>query len=173
MINLPVVEGRSCDECTKCCEGYLKSEDIRGHEVTLGKPCFFVEIGKGCTDYDNRPDHPCKKFQCEWLIDKNIPENFKPSNSNVIFTKIFENGIEYTNVIEAGGKLDSEILTWIIDDAITNDKNYSWNILGNMYWFGDDEFDEMMNFKFPQTPAVDLNQLPKFETNFDLTFEDE
>ena len=26
MINLPIVEGRSCNGCTKCCEGYLSAE---------------------------------------------------------------------------------------------------------------------------------------------------
>ena len=54
MINLPVVEGRSCDGCTKCCEGYLAGE-IQGKQMGFGKPCFLVEIGKGCNDYENRP----------------------------------------------------------------------------------------------------------------------
>ena len=144
MINLPVVEGRSCDGCTKCCEGYLEA-NIHGHEVTLGKPCFFVEIGKGCTDYENRPDVPCKSFQCEWLINSDIPDQFKPSNSHVIFTNEEKDGIEYLKLTEAGTKLDSEVLTWSLEYIIDNDKNLAWNIYGNSYWLGDDDFDNMMN----------------------------
>ena len=88
MINLPVVEGRSCDGCTKCCEGYLTGE-IQGKQMGLGQPCFLVQIGKGCNDYENRPEFPCKAFQCEWLINESIPENLKPSFSNLIISTKF------------------------------------------------------------------------------------
>ena len=172
MINLPVVQGRSCGECTKCCEGYLDG-NIRGQEMTLGKPCFLVEIGKGCTDYENRPESPCKTFQCDWLTNKDVPEVLKPDNSRVILTTVVENNIEYMKIIEAGGKLDSEILTWALEYSLHNSKNISWSILGNLFWFGDDEFDEMMNLKHPIHPIMPMSpEKEKFIPSFAMDYED-
>ena len=140
MINLPVVEGRSCDGCTKCCEGYLAGE-IQGKQMGFGKPCFLVEIGKGCNDYENRPEIPCKAFQCEWLINESIPEDLKPSTSNLIISRRFLNEkISYIEFVEAGSKLDSEVLSWAIENSLANDVNIVWTIAGNIYWLGDDEF---------------------------------
>ena len=183
MINLPVVEGRSCDGCTKCCEGYLEA-NIHGHEVTLGKPCFFVEIGKGCTDYENRPDVPCKSFQCEWLTNPRIPEQLKPSNSHVIMTTKKVDNIEYFNLIEAGSKLDSEILTWALEHAILSDLNLAWEIYGNTYWLGDDDFDKIMDKQATEKKQMyakniqeEINFIPKpyfdgLNPKFDFTNED-
>lgn len=160
MTNLPVVEGRSCEGCTKCCEGYLDG-NINGQELTLGKPCFLVEIGKGCTDYENRPESPCKTFQCEWLINKEIPDFFKPSNAHVIMTTQESSGIKYLNLVEAGTKLDSEVLSWSLGYAIENDKNLAWSIYGNSYWLGDDDFDETMQKENNIKQPITDNYLPK------------
>jgi hypothetical protein len=148
MTNLPVVEGRSCGECTKCCEGYLEG-NIRGQEMTLGKPCFLVEIGKGCTDYENRPEHPCKTFQCEWLINSDIPIEFKPSFSKVIISEKNINNIKYLELIEAGEKLDSKILSWTINYSFEKDKNILWNVDDEMYNIGDDDFENLINNLYP------------------------
>lgn len=76
---------RSCDGCTKCCEGYL-SATILGHRMDFGKPCFFK--GNGCCSiYKTRPVNPCVNFKCEWLQDTSIPRKFKPDVSNIILVK--------------------------------------------------------------------------------------
>ena len=49
MINLPIVEGRSCNGCTKCCEGYLSAE-INEKKVDKNNPCYLVNIEKGCNE---------------------------------------------------------------------------------------------------------------------------
>ena len=183
MINLPVVEGRSCDGCTKCCEGYLTGE-IQGKQMGLGQPCFLVQIGKGCNDYENRPELPCKAFQCEWLVNESIPEDLKPSISNLIISKRFLNEkISYIEFVEAGSKLDSEILSWAIENSLSNDINIVWTINGNFYWLGDDEFcDIFENMIETQSKNIEIqstsNELasfypPKYDpmqsTKIDLT----
>jgi len=139
---LPIVEGRSCEGCTKCCEGHLRA-DIKGNfmgQSDDGKlqPCIFVQIGKGCGDYEDRPINPCHIFKCDWLTNPDMPESFKPSNSNAIFTTREVNGIQYTKLIEAGHKLDSEVLSWAIENALMNGINFSWRVLSNIFleYFG-------------------------------------
>ena len=57
---------RQCGTCTKCCEGHLVGT-INGKEMYPGKPCYLLQIGKGCSDYENRPEEPCKAFNCQWI----------------------------------------------------------------------------------------------------------
>lgn len=52
--------------------------------------CKFCNAG--CTIYNKRPE-PCKDFNCEWLVDENIPEELRPDKSHVIFEKIFDTGV--------------------------------------------------------------------------------
>lgn len=157
MINLPVVQGRSCEGCTKCCEGYLAGE-VLNKKVDLNNPCFLVEIGKGCKDYENRPEFPCKTFQCDWLVNPEIPDFLKPSESNVIMsTRPMNKKINYLEIIEAGSKLDSEVLTWSIGYSMEKDINIVWNINGNQYWLGDDDFCDFIESSIKnniKTPAI-------------------
>ena len=113
------------------------------------KPCIFVEIGKGCGDYEDRPVNPCKIFKCDWLTNPNMPESFKPSNSGAIFTTRTVNNIEYIKLIEAGHKLDSEVLSWAIEYSLINGINFSWRVLSNIFWIGSEEFNVMMDKDYP------------------------
>jgi hypothetical protein len=159
---LPVVNGRSCEGCTKCCEGHLRA-DIKGNFMGMqddGKivPCPFVKVGEGCGSYEDRPVSPCKIFQCDWLTNEQIPESFKPSRSNSIFTTRTIRGVEYTMLIEAGRKLDSEVLSWAISDALANGKNFAWRVLGNIFWVGSEEFNNMMDEDYPLLGNVEHGQ---------------
>lgn len=149
------VEGRSCEGCTKCCEGYLAG-DIRGHWMGLDennerKPCFFVQQGIGCGDYENRPSVPCKVFKCEWLTNPNVPESFKPSRSGAIFSTRTVDGIEYLKLLEADDrkKLDSEVLSWAIEYTLSNGINFAWRVQKNIFWLGSEEFNIMMDRDYP------------------------
>ena len=77
---------RECGNCTACCGGTLAAM-IRGYEMGPGKPCHFVKLGVGCKDYKNRPEKPCKIFQCKWLIDNSLPDSLRPDKSGVIILK--------------------------------------------------------------------------------------
>ena len=165
MINLPIVEGRSCDGCTKCCEGSLYAE-INGKIVDKDNPCYLVSIGKGCTDYENRPTIPCKTFQCEWLQNPSIPEEFKPSLSNTIIVKKYTNKNTYLELLEAGEKLNSEILTWAIKYSLSDDENGNivWNIGDKKSWLGNDDFCNFLeNENSPKEPAGSFFPSPYIE----------
>jgi hypothetical protein len=153
MNSLPIINNRSCADCTKCCEGHLAG-DIRGNYMGMMpdktiKPCIFVEVGKGCKEYEKRPVDPCRTFKCDWLTNPDMPESFKPNRSNSIFVTRTIKGIEYMKLIEAGRKLDSEVLSWAISYALANDINFAWTVLDNIFWVGNEEFNKMMDEDYP------------------------
>jgi hypothetical protein len=152
---LPIIDGRSCEGCTKCCEGHLRAElgvekffmGINDEGVRV--PCPFVKIGEGCGVYESRPVSPCQTFKCDYLTDASMPESFKPSRSNTIFTTRTIKGIEYTMLIEAGNKLDSEVLSWAISKHLEEGTNFAWRVLRNIFWIGDEAFNNMMAEDYP------------------------
>jgi hypothetical protein len=141
------VKSRSCGTCTKCCEGYLTA-NIRGREISPGKPCVFLEIGKGCTEYDKRPVSPCQTYECAWLSTPEFPDWLKPNVANVIFTYRFQNGMKYLSLQEAGKPLSVDVLTWAFLYALNNGLNFEWKIGEKIWWIGVPEFLEAMGKEF-------------------------
>lgn len=137
---------RECGSCTKCCEGYLQGSAY-GKPFFPGNPCHFLTIGKGCNIYAKRPKDPCISYTCEWLVNEEIPEWFKPDEINAIITKrkMQDSDIEFWDVTEAGETLQSKVLTWLIMYALKNGINLRWNVAGGMHWIGSSEFIESMN----------------------------
>ncbi len=130
---------KSCGTCTKCCDGWM-SDNIRGHEVYPGKPCFFVTIGRGCNDYDNRPNDPCKTFNCVWKVDNQIPEHMKPDISNIIATYNQIDGILYTTLTQAGNEVDKTSIDWYISFYGNKNTNLLLNLNNKSYLIGSDDF---------------------------------
>jgi hypothetical protein len=152
---LPIVDGRSCEGCTKCCEGHLRAE-LGAEKIFMGKkddgtlvPCPFVKVGEGCGVYEARPVNPCQAFRCDYLTDESMPDSFKPNRSNALFTTRTIKGIEYTMLIEAGRKLDSEVLSWAISKHLEQGTNFAWRVLENIFWIGNEEFNKMMSEDYP------------------------
>jgi hypothetical protein len=128
---------RSCDGCTKCCQGHLSGE-AHGHSFQSGKPCFFVG-DKGCSIYTDRPHDPCKTFKCEWLAQDYLPMWFRPDLSKVIVTKrVYDDG-EWLEVCEAGQKMDSAVLSWLLIWAKNNNKNIRYQIDSGWNWIKNSE----------------------------------
>ncbi len=124
MKTIPIVlENRKCDGCTKCCEGWLSGISY-GYEFFRGRKCFFL-AEKSCSIYLDRPEDPCKKFNCAWLIDNRIPFWMKPNKINAIVKIIKLLDIEYIELIEAGDKLDVEVLSWFVQEYA----NGKWNTI--------------------------------------------
>ena len=134
---------RSCEGCTKCCEGWL-SATIKGEDMYPGKPCQFVEIGKGCTIYEDRPRDPCKKFVCMWRVSEDVPLELKPSESNVIFVRHDIEGIPYLNAVEAGDIMNPLALSWFVSYCVSNKINAHWTVDEKAFWMGNDEFGRLM-----------------------------
>jgi hypothetical protein len=153
---LPIIEGRSCGDCTKCCEGHFRADIKINNEIFFmgideegRKPCKFVEVGKGCTAYADRPVTPCQVFKCDWLTNEQMPESFKPSRSQAIFSTRTIKDVEYTMLIEAGRKMDSEVLSWAISYHLAEGTNFAWRVLDNIFWIGSEEFNRMMDEDYP------------------------
>lgn len=145
---LPIVAKKECGTCTKCCEGILNA-NIRGHDMGFGKPCFFVEIGKGCGDYSNRPEHPCKSYSCIWLLDPDIPDWLKPEKSNVIIDAEEIDGMVYLRLVGANSDvITTDILSWALVYSKKKNCNISWDYNQVVYWLGSDEFCNAMEAKY-------------------------
>ena len=138
---LPMAVKRECGTCTKCCEGYLTAT-VRGHEMSKGKPCFFVEIGKGCKDYKNRPKDPCKDFTCGWKVIDEMPDNFKPEESGVIFTwqKTEKSNMLYLKLHQAPNNPSPQILTWAFLFVLKHNTNFLWGLDERFYYYGSIDF---------------------------------
>lgn len=134
---------RECGTCTKCCEGWLAGEAL-GHSFYLGKPCHFVVIGKGCSVYAKRPKDPCVSYKCSWIKNDDIPMWMKPSEINAIIDERVEKGISYLRISEAGSKLDSKVLTWLIQYALSKQINFVWQVDGGLNWIGSPELNALM-----------------------------
>lgn len=143
---LPIFQAsRSCGLCTKCCEGWLEGV-VHGHRMHRGRQCHFLETA--CTIYPERPENPCKKYDCAWLTEDSLPGWMKPNLSNVVVTKRStkvptEDGMqqfEYYDVIEAGNKMDSSVLNWLIHWALSNDINLAYELDGKLHAIGSAEF---------------------------------
>jgi len=140
---LPMITKKECGTCTKCCEGWL-SADIKGYKMYPGKPCFFIEIGKGCGDYENRPQVPCKNFKCGWLGIEEMPEEFKPDKSGVVMHFVQEDEISYFSLTKAPNDPSAELLSWAISFVASKGLNIFWDINNKSFWIGDSKFCDRM-----------------------------
>lgn len=148
-LNLGVKNNRSCEGCTRCCEGWLTA-NIKGVEMSPGNPCQFVEVGVGCTIYDKRPKEPCKTFSCMWKADMSMPEEFKPSVANVLVSQQSVDGIAYLAATETGVRLDSEFLSWFVSHVVSRKINAEWHVGKKRFFIGDQAFAKAMTSRYEQ-----------------------
>ena len=134
--------GRECGDCTKCCEGNVIDE-VRGYSLRPGAPCPFVISGVGCGDYMSRQDKHCKTFNCLWLINKNIPEEYKPNKINSIMQEMKTDDNEsYWALTPAPDAPDSKVISWFVSYAVSQGYNVLWYIDDNVYWIGTNSFSD-------------------------------
>ena len=138
---------RSCGTCTKCCEGWLMAT-IAGEEMYPGKPCQLLDPGKGCSDYKNRPEDPCKTFNCMWRVDHNLPKEFSPQDTGVIVTTQNVNGIDYLAAVYAGKEIEADFLSWFVAYCVSRRINFEWTIRGQALYIGSDEFKFAMDQRY-------------------------
>jgi hypothetical protein len=111
-----------------------------------GKPCPILQIGKGCGEYENRPQNPCGGFECEWLRQPDVyPEEMRPDRIGAIFSLQDVEGVQYLRITEAGNRLDAEVLSHAIKITLINRYNLYWEVDGKMHWFGNKNFVDVMN----------------------------
>ena len=74
---------RTCGECTLCCK-LLGVEEL--HKAA-GAWCELVQIGKGCGDYEHRPQS-CRDFECLWVSGQAhaMTEEMRPDKIKAVFS---------------------------------------------------------------------------------------
>lgn len=132
---------RECGDCTVCCDGTLKIT-VYGHDVHASKPCFFMKQG-GCSIYENRPQ-VCKEYHCEWVSGTYLPEWMKPSLSKVLITRRIIDNVEFYELLEAGQTLNIYVFNWILQWALSKEKNILYTINGMCNGVGSQEFLNVM-----------------------------
>jgi hypothetical protein len=140
---------RECGECTACCEGWLAGT-IYGREMKAGKKCHFLGTNR-CSIYPDRPQSPCKNFNCAWVQDEKsvFPEWLKPSLSKVIMTwEKWGNDFPYLKVVECGQKMDSAVLSWLVQYSLNESMPVLYQIEKSRYVLGPPDFYDEMSKKY-------------------------
>ena len=135
----PVHFERQCGDCNKCCKWLYYT--INGHVKHPGKPCFY--LGEVCTVHEIRPQS-CRDYHCAY-IQGILPEWMKPSRSDVLVNverwgpnKEFQ----MLRVIECGKKLESEVLSWLVQYSRNSGTGIIYQLSGVWNYFGPDHFME-------------------------------
>lgn len=126
---------KECGSCTKCCEGWLMGQ-INLRTMYPGKPCYLVEIGVGCKDYENRPMFPCQNFSCLWLANDNIPNKYKPETCGVIVTSFIDKGSRVLTLVPAPENPSQEMIDWFKSYADDNGYGLIYYEGNNPYTYG-------------------------------------
>lgn len=136
---------RACGECTECCQGWLWGE-AHGKSFYAGRPCHFVSE-YGCSIYNDRPENPCKTFECSWLDDtvNTFPEWMRPDKCRVLLQPLTtKGGIKYIAANECGEKIDSVVLNWLVLYALSGAANISIQVDRGWSHYGSSEFTKEM-----------------------------
>jgi hypothetical protein len=138
---------RECGSCTECCQGWLSGQ-AQGKQFYSGHPCHYV-CEKGCSIYENRPENPCKTFECEWLRNNDVPEWMKPDKCKVIIVTrewSYEGESQgfFIDVAEAGQQIDSRILAWLFTSYLNTNVPMRVQVAGGHRWYGNEKFLEHM-----------------------------
>ena len=141
MIQISTPPARECGSCTKCCDGFA-SAVIYGHAMGSGVPCHFVNIGKGCGIYKDRPKL-CKTFKCNWLVNDEIPENLQPNITGSMPALLSTpDGVQYILITNVGNDPREDVLDWYKKYSESKGYGLAYTISGVKQFFGTDEFVE-------------------------------
>jgi len=118
--------------------------------MKAGKKCHFLGCNR-CAIYSQRPQSPCIDFNCVWIKDnKNVlPEWLKPSLSKVIIVEEkWGNDQVYWKAVECGQKMDSAVLSWLVQHALGTEIPLLYQIEKARYIIGPPEFHDEMVKKY-------------------------
>jgi hypothetical protein len=74
-----VVRGRHCGGCTMCCK-LLSVAELDTPPLSW---CPHCVVKSGCGIYPDRPTE-CRQFYCEYLLDAQLGEHWKPSRCKMV-----------------------------------------------------------------------------------------
>lgn len=141
------IEYRDCGECNACCK-WLIVDDVYGHDIKPGKPCFFLCEEKNCTIHEKRPE-VCRNYQCAWT-QRVLPEWMRPDKCNaIVCVERWGPNKEYQllRVTETGQKYEAKVLSWIIHFCAKTNTPLIYQINGGWNFLGDKKFLDFFNVK--------------------------
>lgn len=141
MKTIPIVMEKSCSGCTACCSGTLSGE-AHGRHFWKGRPCHYVTTS-GCSIYEQRPENPCKTFECGYLKFDWMPHWMRPDQSGVIFVlrETQKSKTLYIEVSEYIGKMKPEVMSFIFISYVSGAfQNITYQVDGGWNRVGSKEF---------------------------------
>jgi len=114
---------RTCQSCTACCDGWVQMV-IGGVPVYPGHPCPH-STGCCCDDYENRPEDPCRRFECGWVARGSpLPIWMKPNRGKVIvfFNKTSWAGLPVDLAVPVGKRIPQRSLSYLKEFSRRNNR---------------------------------------------------
>jgi hypothetical protein len=134
-------KARDCGDCTACCDGWLRIE-VRGHKVGPGTACPF-RIARGCSIYEERPQHPCREFVCGWLVASSpLPDWMRPDRSDLILlaANFVWQGLPVDIAVAAGARPKKKALDWLMRFSAERRRCLIYQIDDEWFAFGPPAF---------------------------------
>lgn len=128
--------GKSCDGCTRCCEGWLTT---KVYDFEIGPntgACRFLG-SSGCNIYQVRLDDPCKVFQCGWKENNNIPNFMKPDISDVIILVRYVEKFMFYRLVKCSNNLKKEVVDWAKEFSKKGNNILAYDNDGNLLIFSE------------------------------------
>jgi hypothetical protein len=161
MKNLPITEfdytKRECGTCSECCQGHLYG-DAHGIPFFPGQPCHYWDPSNSCGGCSIHKDRPpiCSDFECLWKQTKQMPQWMRPDRTKVLMYQrayqdvegdYLEPGevINWISAVECNQKMDSAMLSWLIQQARNNDWNLHYQINKVDHYLGSEVFHNFVN----------------------------
>jgi hypothetical protein len=161
---------RECGECSMCCQGYLYGEAY-GLPFFPNNPCHYWDPSSKCGGCSIHKDRPaiCSDFECLWKQTKQMPQWMKPDYCKVLIYnrawqdvegEYFEAGtvLNWVSAVECGQKMDSNVLSWLIQQARRNEWNLHYQINKQDHYLGSEQFHHWVNATAGQQTTVVYNE---------------
>ena len=116
---------RQCGECTACCEGWVSAKEL---DMWAGQACKH-RTESGCGIYEDRPQDPCRTFQCGWL-NGTLPEDesFRPDKCGaILLTDRQQAGWTVWRAVPVGRSVPEETVSIIASLARDIDQPLVWS----------------------------------------------
>lgn len=85
----PTAQPRACGSCSLCC----KLVGIAELNKPMGQWCPHCIKSGGCGIYESRPNE-CRTFNCEWLTNAQISDDWRPIRSKMVLYHVHDGGME-------------------------------------------------------------------------------
>jgi hypothetical protein len=159
-VNSAEGHARTCDECTACCDGWLKI-NVYGTHVYPGMPCRHSS-SHGCTIYDDRPRDPCREFICGWLTPTSpLPDWMRPDKAQVIMlpANFTWQGRPVDVAVAVREAITPRALEWLKGFSLSQKRMLLYQINDDWFAFGPPAFqremrDRLRNGEKPWSPAL-------------------